>query len=1224
MDLSVARDDLNSALGFVKDFVEGILADPQATGNVFASKPLDEACLRIGRRLLHESRRNNNRFQSAVSGEAVYIATELYMTGGHSAVLSDFISHQPAYRHRILLSDLFAVQDKTSIENRFAALGAAIEWAPNGDPAKKLHWLQNRLWELNPRRTFLFNHHQDAVAVAAAQRDLVGELFFYHHGDHSLCLGVHIPHSVHIDFRGFGFENCRNSLRVAHNVLVPITVDDSGARPQSMRFLVDGMLRTCSSGAAHKFENPYRYEYSAIVPKILAVTGGQHLHLGPLSADTLDTIRTELGKRNIDPGRFRNIHSVPSVWNALIDNGIDLYLSSFPHGGVRAAVEVMGSATPMAVHVNYSFPALSELDAVYPEAFNWRNPDELFQFLPRIDQDFLQEQSARARHHYETHCHPDLLTAELVNMREPRVEEMETSEYPPPADPLEIYLEKSKAQTSGNADPYSEIARLTRRSEALEQELARIRGSISWRVTRALRAMRWVANRIERLCRRFSVLDLKEENYPLFDPDYYVRCNPGLKDSRTNPLRHFLTRGAFESRDPHPLFSVAYYLKQNPQVAERGINPLCHYMEIGAGEGQNPHPLFDAKFYLREYGRQLGKETNPLLHYLETGISDGRNPHPLFNTGYYLERYPDVAAAGVNPLRHFVEVGGGEGRNPHPLFDARFYLAQNPGLAESSVNPLQHFIENGAGGESSPHPSFHSGFYLHDNPDVRLHGHNPLAHFIERGAAESRQTCPEKPIWSDPALAADLSGLLGGGWDKLYDSKDVAKDLAVVGESNPALEACWRAIGRDPLFTAAKELAARIGLALSRFDDVERVYRTEFEVAGCLRPHEAEVPRKHFVAARYLGVQSWCRKAGAPCMVVRESRNIQIEEPKFLDRPLGRHPSGIGRLPEGYLAEISNATVIGGTNLVLTDEGEALYDELALAEEGRYGLKTSSIKMAAGGNLLAKFTKSRNPVVLDRAIHLCQDHSANYFHWLVECLPRLQTLEKFPHLGGIPLLIDANLPKQQLEALDLVDTENHPIVHLERGQAVQVEKLYYPSDLSVIHDNYEYPVAFDKDILICPAALVFIREACLSKANPPLNDSPPRIFVSRGGAAIRRLENEGEIELMLQEFGFVTIRPEQLGFLDQVRIFSNAEFLVGPTGVGLANMLFTPSGCKVIILTSDNPQSNFYIYSQIGSNLNLDLRYFTGKDHGVSESPGLHSNYVISPGALRNALADFL
>ncbi len=200
-------------------------------------------------------------------------------------------------------------------------------------------------------------------------------------------------------------------------------------------------------------------------------------------------------------------------------------------------------------------------------------------------------------------------------------------------------------------------------------------------LTRLMRGLRFVTN--------FGMMRPGSEFRRLFDADYYRESYPDVAASGTNPLWHFVLRGAFEGRNPHPLFDANFYLSQSPKPGD--INALCDYLQRGDAEGRRPHPLFDPGYYSRRYPDVRQARMNSLLHYILHGAAEGRKPHRLFQHDHYLTAC--APARGENPLVHFVESEPEECFNPHPLFDCKSYLRANPGM---SGNPLVHYVTSRA------------------------------------------------------------------------------------------------------------------------------------------------------------------------------------------------------------------------------------------------------------------------------------------------------------------------------------------------------------------------------------------------------------------------------------------------------------------------------------------------------------------------------------------------
>lgn len=276
----------------------------------------------------------------------------------------------------------------------------AVELAPKRNYQRRLTWLQKRLLEIHPVRVYLFNHHQDSVAVAAIQPGMELHGSFYHHGDHHLCLGLYLTHLEHIDSHPMGYHNCRDTLGI-NNSYIPLTVGEKGSRPLDRPFLSDGMLTTCTAARSNKIEIPYFLSYLDLVPQLIKATGGRHIHIGRLTPWALFKIRLGLKRFGIGHERFIYMPWVPSVWNTLHNYRVDLYISSFPYGGGLTLIEAMGAGVPVVLHRHIFSRLLSVIDLAYPEAFCWRYPDELINYCIRLKPENLEEQSILSRKQFE-------------------------------------------------------------------------------------------------------------------------------------------------------------------------------------------------------------------------------------------------------------------------------------------------------------------------------------------------------------------------------------------------------------------------------------------------------------------------------------------------------------------------------------------------------------------------------------------------------------------------------------------------------------------------------------------------------------------------------------------------------------------------------------------------------------------------------------------------------
>jgi hypothetical protein len=413
IERDISAGSLEKALNRLIEFSESLVSEPRIVASVFGSRRLDGFCQTIGAISLRSFANDLNQTKESGSTIAI-VVTEVYRSGGHTAVIKDLIA---AYQNKgveaiVLVVDTFQTANQVEISSVLA--GTPIIFAPKELGAfERVGWLQKQILAIRPKRTFLFNHMQDAVAIAAAQPELPTKTSFFHQSDHRFSLGVFLQHVQHLDFRESGLENCRYDLGLSNNWLLPLTNPDLSDRSSSREFYSSGTLRTCTTGS-YKFDYPYAFSLSEdVIPDIIAATGGSHLHIGPLADKSLSVIRTRLRERKIPQERFIVIDLVKSLWRALADFEVDVYIDSFPVCGCRSVVEVMGAGVPVVVHENYKSRLLSNKDLVYKEAFCWREPEELYRYLVKLGNDQLKRQSYLARQQYELKHSPSVF-AEAV------------------------------------------------------------------------------------------------------------------------------------------------------------------------------------------------------------------------------------------------------------------------------------------------------------------------------------------------------------------------------------------------------------------------------------------------------------------------------------------------------------------------------------------------------------------------------------------------------------------------------------------------------------------------------------------------------------------------------------------------------------------------------------------------------------------------------------------
>lgn len=174
----------------------------------------------------------------------------------------------------------------------------------------------------------------------------------------------------------------------------------------------------------------------------------------------------------------------------------------------------------------------------------------------------------------------------------------------------------------------------------------------------------------------------------------------------------------------------------------------------------------------------------------------------------------------------------------------------------------------------------------------------------------------------------------------------------------------------------------------------------------------------------------------------------------------------------------------------------------------------------------------------------------NIDHLLRECLPALITLKELNEDFSKLKFIVAEISPNVINLLNLLGIPKQNILSIQ-GQWLYFEELIIPcfGSFGHLHTPTQYYVNFAKYQLDC------IKNQGIT-APPHLADAK-RIYVSRKRAKMRRVLNEEALFDGLKQRNFAIIDPGDYSIAEQTLIFSKAEVILGPHGMGIANCVFS-------------------------------------------------------------------
>jgi capsular polysaccharide biosynthesis protein len=83
----------------------------------------------------------------------------------------------------------------------------------------------------------------------------------------------------------------------------------------------------------------------------------------------------------------------------------------------------------------------------------------------------------------------------------------------------------------------------------------------------------------------------------------------------------------------------------------------------------------------------------------------------------------------------------------------------------------------------------------------------------------------------------------------------------------------------------------------------------------------------------------------------------------------------------------------------------------------------------------------------------------------------------------------------------------------------------------------------------------------------------------------------------MSEYGIEIVEPHKYSQEEQIKLFSEASFVIGEYGSAMHNTLFSPPETKVIVLQSDAPLS--FIQAGIGAALNQPTGFVFGQQEKI-------------------------
>ncbi len=194
----------------------------------------------------------------------------------------------------------------------------------------------------------------------------------------------------------------------------------------------------------------------------------------------------------------------------------------------------------------------------------------------------------------------------------------------------------------------------------------------------------------------------------------------------------------------------------------------------------------------------------------------------------------------------------------------------------------------------------------------------------------------------------------------------------------------------------------------------------------------------------------------------------------------------------------------------------------------------------------------RESARIDKALFV--GASSSWFHFLIECVPRLISIPEEKR-NNVPVILPEGLPPQIVAVCEKLTSAQVKSVKLM--ESVEIDRLIVGIERNVVD-----PLEFEFRKKHIQRAITEIKNSTEKSAKN--SESSDKVYLLRPNGLFRPMQNQNQILRLLRRSGFVIISPERMSLESVVKIMSTARLIVAESGAAITNVLFANPGAKLI------------------------------------------------------------
>lgn len=336
--------------------------------------------------------------------------------------------------------------------------------------------------------------------------------------------------------------------------------------------------------------------------------------------------------------------------------------------------------------------------------------------------------------------------------------------------------------------------------------------------------------------------------------------------------------------------------------------------------------------------------------------------------------------------------------------------------------------------------------------------------------------------------------------------------------------------------------------------------------------------------------------------------NIEGQKPLKISSAKNNMPEEFHDLPESYpvkysvILQVDKGCLMGKFGLILTEKNDVINNISKNNKKIRDRVKKmvednttiENISLVSDIHFPYSNVKRYNAAMSLVPYHLRTTNNSrkqgHYTHWLLEDLPKIRFAEQYEKLfGEMPkLIIQPNPPEWMIESLNLVGYRESECVKWKENIAM-IDNLIIPR--TYFRRNYR------SQSDPCPSNINWLSSRMkdnaqdISKPRFKINGGRPakNILLSRQGMHRRKISNFDKLMDEIIPLGFEPYRIENLCVEEQIKLFSQADIIVGLSQGAFSNMIFANEASIIDIQPPEEKITEWFI---LANECNLDYFYF--------------------------------